>query len=240
MPRRRRPRPAHARVARGQVPSRARGGRCSGQPVEAEHDRIPDRSPLSFERDPSAASRSAAAPPRASRIGRRKSPGLSGDASRPDFSVFPPPTLEPYRNSSSPLPVSRAGVAHAQFSLLSVLHTDNGARVRDGYISVGMRGYARAWQTHLEDEICREILAARARLCPSVPRLNLHGKEGVSGSSPEEGLKVTKAPANQPVSLSEAAPQGTSLERGDNGSRSPAACKAPANRPVAQYNGALP
>jgi hypothetical protein len=32
-------------------------------------------------------------------------------------------------------------------------------------------------------------VVARARPCPPVPPLNLHGKEGVSGSSPEEGLK---------------------------------------------------
>ena len=32
-------------------------------------------------------------------------------------------------------------------------------------------------------------MAADARSCPRLPPLNLHGKEGVSGSSPEEGLK---------------------------------------------------
>jgi dienelactone hydrolase len=30
---------------------------------------------------------------------------------------------------------------------------------------------------------------ANHRACPPLPRQNLHGKEGVSGSSPEEGLK---------------------------------------------------
>ncbi len=32
-------------------------------------------------------------------------------------------------------------------------------------------------------------MIALVRSCPPVPPLNLHGKEGVSGSSPEEGFK---------------------------------------------------
>jgi hypothetical protein len=41
---------------------------------------------------------------------------------------------------------------------------------------------------------------ASARRSPPVPPPHLHGKEGVSGSSPEEGF--TKRPANQAFRLS--------------------------------------
>ncbi len=61
-------------------------------------------------------------------------------------------------------------------------------RVRDGYISVGTRGNGRAPQSSLEGSICRKNSAADARSWTPVPPVNLHGKEGVSGSSPEEGL----------------------------------------------------
>ena len=70
---------------------------------------------------------------------------------------------------------------------LSVYKTDNKTRVRDGYISLSTRGHARARQTRCEDSICRRNVTASARPCPPVRPLNLHGKEGVSGSSPEEG-----------------------------------------------------
>ena len=59
---------------------------------------------------------------------------------------------------------------------------------------MGTRGHARTPKTHREDAICRKIVAAIARPCPPLPPQNLHGKEGVSGSSPEEGLP--KSPAN--------------------------------------------
>ena len=38
-------------------------------------------------------------------------------------------------------------------------------------------------------------MLANARACPPVPPQNLHGKEGVDGSSPSEGLN--KVPANR-------------------------------------------
>jgi hypothetical protein len=37
---------------------------------------------------------------------------------------------------------------------------------------------------------CGELVPASARPCPPVPRLNFHGKEGVDGSSPSEGLAL--------------------------------------------------
>jgi hypothetical protein len=70
-------------------------------------------------------------------------------------------------------------------STLSVacLQTDNDPRVRDGYISLDTRGHARALKTRREGLICRKNVAAGARSCPPVPLLNLHGKEGVAGST---------------------------------------------------------
>ncbi len=75
-----------------------------------------------------------------------------------------------------------------------VLTTDNAPRVRDGYISRGTRGYARARETRLERSISRRNVTASARPCLPVPPLNLHGKEGVNGSSPLEGF--VRNPAN--------------------------------------------
>jgi hypothetical protein len=71
---------------------------------------------------------------------------------------------------------------------LRVLQTDNEPRVRDGYISLGTRGHARARETSRGGAIYRRNVIARALPCPPVPPLNLHGKEGVDGSSPSEGF----------------------------------------------------
>jgi hypothetical protein len=75
-------------------------------------------------------------------------------------------------------------------SPLYVLRTDNNPRVRDGYINLGTRGYARAPATHHEERICRKNVIESARPCPLVPPRNLHGKEGVDGSSPSEGFNI--------------------------------------------------
>ena len=72
--------------------------------------------------------------------------------------------------------------------MLSVSRIDNSTRVRDGYISESSCGHARALPTHYERPICRTNMAADARACTRVPPQNLHGKEGVDGSSPSEGL----------------------------------------------------
>ena len=71
----------------------------------------------------------------------------------------------------------------------SVVRTDNAPRVRDGYIGLGTRGHARALKTQRERSICRKNVTADVRPCPRVPPLNLHGKEGVDGSSPSEGFR---------------------------------------------------
>jgi hypothetical protein len=75
-----------------------------------------------------------------------------------------------------------------RFSLL-VLQTDNQPRVRDGYNRLSTRGHMRPSSAQTNQLICRRIVPADARRCTPTPTRNLHGKEGISGSSPEEGLK---------------------------------------------------
>jgi hypothetical protein len=67
-----------------------------------------------------------------------------------------------------------------------VLRTDNTPRVRDGYSRLSTRGHVRASLTGPDEPICRKNVPAHARSCPRVPPQNLHGKEGVDGSSPSE------------------------------------------------------
>src|SRR6266498_3167073 len=84
------------------------------------------------------------------------------------------------------------------FVPLPVLQVDNEPRVRDGYISLDTRGHARTLKTQREVSVCRENVIASARPCTPVPPQNLHGKEGVDGSSPSEGL--TKVSAQRSLS----------------------------------------
>ena len=91
-------------------------------------------------------------------------------------------------------PRGQLGTARVPRPVLLVLETDNEPQVRDGYISSSTSGHTRARSTRLEGAICRKNVSARAPPCPPVPPLNLHGKEGVDGSSPSEGLH--KSPAN--------------------------------------------
>ena len=54
-----------------------------------------------------------------------------------------------------------------------VLQTDNEPRVRDGYISAGTRGQARALKAQREGAICRKNVTASVRLCTAVLPRNL-------------------------------------------------------------------
>jgi hypothetical protein len=51
-----------------------------------------------------------------------------------------------------------------------------------------MNGNERALQTHTEVELCRTNVIPDVRSWPLIPPLDLHGKEGVDGSSPSEGF----------------------------------------------------
>ena len=119
------------------------------------------------------------------------------EAEAPRFlggSVTCPPQrpLLPGRSPSAPhderAQVQRGDQSHPR-SPLSVLRTDNRLRVRDGYIRSTTRGYARTRLTRRNAPICRSNAIFDARPCTRVPPENLHGKEGVDGSSPSEGLK---------------------------------------------------
>ena len=77
---------------------------------------------------------------------------------------------------------------------LSLFRIGNVARVRGGYASETTVGHARALPTHPYRQICRTNVSANDRACTRLPPQNLHGKEGVDGSSPSEGFG--KKPAN--------------------------------------------
>jgi hypothetical protein len=72
-------------------------------------------------------------------------------------------------------------------------------RVRDGYIRLGTRGHARTLKTQPKGSVCRENVIASARPCPPVPPTNLHGKEGVDGSSPSEGSAQPREIGASPI-----------------------------------------
>jgi hypothetical protein len=100
------------------------------------------------------------------------------------------PVSETARASPMSVPASRQGygASRARSSSLYVLQTDNTRRVRDGYISESTSGHARALATRSAEAICRTNVLANDRACAPVPSQNLHGKEGVDGSSPSEGF----------------------------------------------------
>jgi hypothetical protein len=72
---------------------------------------------------------------------------------------------------------------------LRVVKTDNEPRVRDGYMSPSTCGHPRAQLANAERWICRRKALTDDRACTRVTLPNFHGKEGVDGSSPSEGLK---------------------------------------------------
>jgi hypothetical protein len=81
---------------------------------------------------------------------------------------------------------------HARLILSPVSRTGNAPRVRDGYVRLSTNGNGRTLPTHGRRPICRTNVAADVHSCTPIPPLNLHGKEGVNGSSPLEGS--AKAP----------------------------------------------
>ncbi len=67
----------------------------------------------------------------------------------------------------------------------------NSARTQNGHIRDNTRDVPRRILTACSRLICRKNCVADDRACTRVTPRNLHGKEGVGGSSPPEGL--TKA-----------------------------------------------
>jgi hypothetical protein len=71
-----------------------------------------------------------------------------------------------------------------------ILVTVRGASCeRDANIRATTRVHARVTYRHLIPQVCGTFVAVNARACPRFPPQNLHGKEGVDGSSPSEGLQ---------------------------------------------------
>jgi hypothetical protein len=74
--------------------------------------------------------------------------------------------------------------------MVSVSHLDNTARTQNGHIRNDTRDASRTILNASVGPICRENRVARDRACTRVTLQNLHGKEGVDGSSPSEGSKI--------------------------------------------------
>jgi hypothetical protein len=94
------------------------------------------------------------------------------------------------------------------------------------------------WQTKWRSsgETCKQALFL---MSPSAAR-NLHGKEGVDGSSPSEGFTREERPANTGLLLPLIAPHSTSASVSGPSRPGPAFQKVPANRHVARHRGAPP
>jgi hypothetical protein len=74
------------------------------------------------------------------------------------------------------------------------VYQDNKARTHNGHIRNDTRDVLRRIPDSSNGPICRRNCVASDRACPRVTLPNFHGKEGVDGSSPSEGLY--KSPAN--------------------------------------------
>jgi hypothetical protein len=66
------------------------------------------------------------------------------------------------------------------------------ARTQNGHIRNDTRVVSRRISTACNSRICRKKRVASDRACTRVMPRNLHGKEGVDGSSPSEGLFFEK------------------------------------------------
>src|SRR5919106_1493716 len=81
----------------------------------------------------------------------------------------------------------------------SVVGAANRPRTQNGHIRNDTRDASRRISSPSNSPICRRNCVASDRACTRVTPQNLHGKEGVDGSSPSEGLH--KSPANGHVVL---------------------------------------
>jgi hypothetical protein len=87
-------------------------------------------------------------------------------------------------------------------SATDVAHLSNMRRTRNGHIRNDTRDVSRRISGPSNGAICRRMCVACDRACTRVTLRNLHGKEGVDGSSPSEGLLLQELPANRPVLVS--------------------------------------
>ena len=71
------------------------------------------------------------------------------------------------------------------------------ARTQNGHIRNDTRDVSRRMSSVSNDRICRRNRVADDRACTRVTPRNLHGKEGVDGSSPSEGFGKEEIPGNR-------------------------------------------
>src|SRR6266540_1488686 len=81
----------------------------------------------------------------------------------------------------------------------SVVDVVNSTRTQNGHIRNDTRDVPRRISSAYNIAICRRNGVASDRACTRLPLQNFHGKEGVDGSSPSEGL--SKSPANGHIVL---------------------------------------
>jgi hypothetical protein len=79
----------------------------------------------------------------------------------------------------------------------SVVHVSNCPRTQSGHIRNDTRDVSRRIPVGRNRPICGRKCVASERACTRVTHPNFHGKEGVDGSSPSEGLP--KNPANRHI-----------------------------------------
>ena len=95
---------------------------------------------------------------------------------------------QPKRGVGAEVTIAVVVASHPRWACV-VCFENNVPRVRDGYITPSAGGHTRALlATRLRGPICRTNVLANDRTCTPLPPQNLHGKEGVDGSSPSEGF----------------------------------------------------
>src|SRR6266540_369451 len=98
----------------------------------------------------------------------------------------------------TPRPAVRSGIRGRDQShprpTFFVVRTDNEPRTQNGHIRNDTHDVSRRISGPSNGPICRRMCVASDRACTRVTLRNLHGKEGVDGSSPSEGFD--KVPAN--------------------------------------------
>jgi hypothetical protein len=127
-------------------------------------------------RRPRASSRHASSSRRWDTSQRSRKPRRCSGRARPPCRSQPP--------SSYPRPSARR---------VDVARASNEPRTQNGHIRNDTRDASRRLAVGGTRAICRRKCVARDRACTRVTLPNLHGKEGVSGSSPEEGSDQHRA-----------------------------------------------
>ena len=116
-------------------------------------------------------------------VGQPSSPGLNTQAPLANCEI----TGRVGRTAPSTGGNSCRDQSHARPTFL-VARTDNEPRTQNGHIRNDTRDASRRIPKPSLSVICRQNRVADDRACTHVTLRNLHGKEGVDGSSPSEGF----------------------------------------------------